>query len=184
MSDLNPYEAVAIAPPIRSEDSQEERVFVWWKSILVWMLVCWISAAPSFFIATGIVNVQRWPALVAGVLTFVAGYIFADYRTSRWKFRQRKPVRYALITTYVIRMVISVIFPIAFIVDMMCGMVSSIVLYPIGLDVPKHDLSIGAVYLWTVAQGAVLNVVLGIVWAVLFAIFALAMGPDPVTHEE
>jgi hypothetical protein len=63
-------------------------------------------------------------------------------------------------------------------------MVSSIVLYPIGLDVPKHDLSIGAVYLWTVAQGAVLNVVLGIVWAVLFAIFALAMGPDPVTHEE
>jgi ABC-type thiamin/hydroxymethylpyrimidine transport system permease subunit len=89
-----------------------------------------------------------------------------------------------LITTYVIRIVISVIFPIAFIVDMMCGMVSSIVLYPIGLDVPKHDLSVGAVYLWTVAQGAVLNVVLGIVWAVLFAIFALAMGPDPVTHED
>jgi hypothetical protein len=183
MSDLNPYEAVAIARPIRSEDGEEKRFFVWWKSILVWLIVCWISAAPSFFLAIGVVNVQQWPALVAGVMTFVVGYIFADYRTRNWKFRQRKPVRYALITTYVIRMVISVIFPIAFIVDMMCGMVSSIILYPMGLDAPKHNLSIGAVYLWTIAQGFVLNVVLGSIWAVLFALFAMATGPDPITYE-
>jgi hypothetical protein len=180
MSDLNPYDAAVIAPSPRSDDGQKERAFVWWKSTLVWLIVCWISAAPSFFIAIGVVNVEQWPAMVAGVMTFVAGYIVADNLTYHWAFRQRKPVRYALITTYVIRIVISVIFPIAMFVDMFCGMVSSMVLYPIGLDAPKYDLSLGAVYLWTIAQGVVLNVVLGIAWTVLFAIFALAMGPDPI----
>jgi hypothetical protein len=184
MSDLNPYQAAEIAPSTRSDDGKEERAFVWWKSTLVWLIVCWISAAPSFFIAIGVVNVEQWPAMVAGVMTFVVGYIVADNRTYHWAFRQRKPVRYALITTYVIRIVISVIFPIAMFVDMFCGMISSMVLYPIGLDAPKHDLSLGAVYLWTIAQGVVLNVVLGIVWIVLFALFALIMGPDPVPFEE
>jgi hypothetical protein len=184
MSDLNPYEASEIAPITRNFDGQGERTFVWWKSTLVWLIVCWISAAPSFFIAIGVINVEQWPAMIAGVMTFVAGYIVADNRTFHWAFRQRKPVRYALITTYAIRILISVIFPIAIFVDMFCGMVSSMVLYPIGLDAPKHDLSLGAVYLWTMAQGVVLNVVLGVVWVVLFALFALIMGPNPVPFEE
>lgn len=184
MSDLNPYEAAVIAPSPPSDDGKEARAFVWWKSTLVWLIVCWISAAPSFFIAIGVINVERWPAMIAGVMTFVAGYIVADNRTFHWAFRQRKPVRYALITTYVIRILISVIFPIAMFVDMFCGMVSSMVLYPIGLDAPKHDLSLGAVYLWTIAQGVVLNLVLGGVWAVLFALFALIIGPNPVPFEK
>ena len=183
MSEDNPYQATAISRAVDVDDVQEERPFVWWRSILVWMIVCWISAAPSFFIALSVVNVQSWPALVAGVMTFVVAYIGADYQSSTWRFRQRKPVRYALITTYVIRILMSVIFPIALFVDLWCGIVSSVVLYPMGFDGTKTDLSPGAVYLWTVAQGLVLNMVLGLVWLIMFWLFAWSMGPDPLRKD-
>ena len=67
-----------------------------------------------------------------GMLIFIAGYVATDRYTFYWQFRRRLAVRLSLFITYLIRIVASVIFPIALYADIVCAMISSLVVSALG----------------------------------------------------
>ena len=60
--------------------------------------------------------------MLAGIATFIGIYIILDYQTAETRIRQIRTVRRTLWITYVTRVTISIIFPIAFYLDIACGM--------------------------------------------------------------
>jgi hypothetical protein len=170
----NPYATSAISIPDCTATLIEDREYSLGKSVLIWAITCSISAAPSFFIAVGIVGVQNIPWLAIGVMIFIVGYVTADRMTFRWRFRRRVAVKLSLRMTYVVRIVASVIFPVALYADMICGIFSATFITALGFN-PDRTSNMSAmpgsvVLLWTLIQGAVLNAVLSLIWIILLGI--------------
>jgi len=167
----NPYAPTSLLRPSDVEESADVRVFNLGKSVFVWTAVCSISAAPSFILGLSFAG-NGWPWMVLGVLIFIAGYVAADRTTFDWLFRRRVAVRLSLRITYIIRIVTSIIFPVAFVVDMLCGMVSSQIFTIFGQTpgVPGGVLHGPVVLIWTLSQGIVMNGLLSIIWVILLGI--------------
>lgn len=89
----------------------------------VWAVVCSFAAGPSFFFGMQISG-DRYGAMIAGVVTYIAMYTMLDFRTRDKPWRRDRMIRRTLRITYTSRMVLSVIFPAAMFVDVFCGMVS------------------------------------------------------------
>ena len=180
MSDSNPY-----ASP--SEDSMPvvapsgpiplERV------LARWLLVCSISAAPSFFLGLSFgADIYHVSAMVSGVLLYVLIYVFVDIKV-RPRIADNALLRRSMQIGYWTRVIVSVAFPVAFAIDMGCGVISTAVVGVVpGLGA---SLNLGgaqstgmtafvAIFLTTVVQGALMHVVLfgfmGIVYAIQVAI--------------
>ena len=158
-------------PHTRVADVAEERKFNVGKSVLVWTAVCSISAVPSFLVGLGFAGNWNWPWMALGVLMFIAGYVAADRLTFNWVFRRRAAVRLSLGITFVIRVVATVVFPVALFVDMCCGIASSQVIIALGHGPSGSSGLPGPIVLiWTLSQGVVMNALLSIIWVVLLGI--------------
>ena len=166
----NPYASTTMLPHPQSAVLVEDRKFKFARSVIVWTAVCSISAAPSFLIGLGFADLN-WPWMVLGVLIFIAGYVAADRLSFDWVFRRRAAVRLSLVVTFVIRVVASVVFPVALFVDMFCGMASSQVIIALGHE-PKGSGGLPGpiVLIWTLSQGVVMNALLSIIWVLLLCI--------------
>jgi len=167
----NPYAPTSLLRPSDVEESADVRVFNLGKSVFVWTAVCSISAAPSFILGLSFAG-NGWPWMVLGVLIFIAVYVAADRTTFDWLFRRRVAVKLSLRITYIIRIVTSIVFPVAFVVDMLCGMVSSQIFTIFGQTpgVPGGVLHGPVVLIWTLSQGIVMNGLLSIIWVILLGI--------------
>ena len=121
----NPYSSTSTLRPANVSKAAKDRVYKLGKAVFVWSAVCSISAAPSFVIGLGTVGNQNWPWMAFGVLIFIAGYVATDRYTFNWQFRRRVAVRLSLFITYLIRIVASVVFPIALYADIVCSLSDS-----------------------------------------------------------
>ena len=175
----NPFASpvVATVASIPEFDPDTEiREFSFGKSLLKWILICGISAAPSFLLAfSGRNDIWvRTSAMILGILTYVAIYVYVESR--EWTRRKLldKSFRIAVKTGYISRIAISVVYPIGFIVDMVCGLISvglvsgllDLDLMPISSRSDRPvDATIPMTFTWyymtTMLQGLLLNIVLG-----------------------
>ena len=179
-------EAVAIPEADPHADSIE---YSFGKSLGKWILVCGISAAPSFFLSfiLGDRILLQSIAMVMGILTWVGLYVYVE----SWEWtRQRlksKSLRIAVKTGYITRVAISILFPVALYLDMICGLISVGLMdnvfdgqfEPMRLreDDPRVVGSatvFGFFYLTTLLQGLLLNLVLGAYTLVVYAIVLVA----------
>lgn len=167
----DPYATSPVRNPGRFVAPVEDIEFPLGKSILVWSSICSISAAPSFFLAVGLVGVQNILWMLIGVLLFVAGYVAADAMTFRWPYRRRVAVKLSLRITFIIRISASVIFPVALYADMFCGIISASFITALGFE-PERSLNMPGpvVLIWTLLQGTILNAVLAFIWMILLGI--------------
>lgn len=127
-----------------------------------WLIVCSLSALPSFvfgFMVTG----GQIAGMTVGILIYVIGYTWLDYKTARLPFRRIKRVRRTLRVAYGTRIAISVIFPIGGYLDILSGIVTLQLLQIVaGYNLSDSTpMSFWPALVTTVVQGAVLNVVLG-----------------------
>ncbi|MCY2985502.1 MAG: hypothetical protein NTY15_17890 [Planctomycetota bacterium] len=167
----NPYATSAVSRPVPFLAPWEDREFSLGKSMLVWSSICSISAAPSFFLAVGLVGFPNIPWMVIGVLLFVGGYVAVDRMTFEWAYRRRVAVKLSLRLTYIIRISASVIFPVALYADMFCGIFSATFITALGYEPERSSNMPGPVVLiWTLLQGTILNAVLAFIWLILLGI--------------
>ena len=186
----NPFASPVAAASIPEFDPDTEiREFNFGMSLLKWMVVCAVSAGPSFFIAFLGTN-QVWvrsSAMVFGILTYVAMYLYIESREWTRRKLMDKSLRIAVKTGFITRVAISVLFPIGFFVDMICGLISvslisslfDLHMMPMGSEIDRvSDVGILMTFIWyyttTMLQGLLLNIVLGGYTLVVYAIVLLA----------
>ena len=184
----NPFASPAAATTTaiaEFDPDSEMREFHFGKSLFKWLLICGISSVPSFMIAfpSGSHATIRIAAMVCGILTFVAGYVWVESREWTRRKLMNKSLRIAVKTGYISRIVITVLFPIGFVLDMICGMISvGLVSEVFGQDLigggmiydesvmPSMPFAFAWYYTTTLLQGLMLNIVLGAYMLIVFAI--------------
>jgi hypothetical protein len=183
---VNPYQAPVASPSTspRDRDRHEVKPFNLKISIVRWLAICGISAAPSFvfgFVLEGIAQLKII-AMLSGILTFVAIYVYIESRKSIRRRMKSKPFRTAIYTGYITRIAISVLFPVGVYLDVMCGMVSVGLtdavlgqgLMPRIQDEPSIKMSAAMTlllfYITTLVQGVILNLILGGYTLIVYAI--------------
>lgn len=178
--EINPY-APSVGldnePLLRGPTLEEEEVFVRTtlaRTSIRWLVVCVISAVPSFFFGLMVTNGQ-FAGMIVGIMIFATGYTLVDYGTALWPVRRDKTMRRTLRITYGTRIAISILFPLGGYLDLVCGMITltSIegltgeVLAPRGA---ASGLSFFGTVFTTLAQGVTLNLVLGIYGLLIYGI--------------
>ena len=182
----SPSVELAGAIPDFDPDSQIAE-FSLGKSMVKWLLVCCVSASPSFFWGIGLHTsyfVQS-VAMLMGIFTFVAIYVFVE--SQEWTRRKLmdRSLRTAVKVGYITRIGISVIFPVALFIDMFCG------LFSVGLTssifgeefMPgrRYDeaqpVSMSITFAWfyatTIVQGVILNALLAAYSLLVYAMILL-----------
>lgn len=152
------------------------------RSLVKWMLVCGIAAAPSFLIAGGL----RWGSIfgiqggmILGILVFVAIYVVVEMLPATQRFLLRPHVRATARVGYFTRVAISIGFPIGGAVDMICGMFSVSLVNSISPSLSferfRNEGSAAQQFIshfvTTIVQGITLNVVLFGYMLIVFGIF-------------
>ena len=186
---LNPFASPAVATAEfipRIDPELEIAEFNLGKSLLKWMLVCGISGAPSFFVAMSLGNQFAIQALamLSGILTYVVLYVFTESRESIRRKLTNRSLRLAVRIGYGTRVAISILFPVALYLDMMCGMFSVALMSGLfgqgfaAVGVAENGsvnllLIFAYFYLTTLLQGLILNLILGGYTLVVYAIVAL-----------
>lgn len=175
----NPYAPSAeletsqgLPPSTEHPKDPEKRVSLLWTFVR-WFAVCTISAVPSFVVGVGLATNQI-AAMLIGIALFIVGYTLLDYATADTKPRRDPRVSRTLKIAYGTRIAISIIFPIAFFLDMFCGMVSMTVTQSVMLldQTESGEMGFFATLLTTIVQGFVLNAVIA-VYAMLVHIIQL-----------
>jgi hypothetical protein len=169
----NPYAPSAeletsqgILPPADHTTDPVKRASLFWTFVR-WFVVCTISAVPSFVVGVGLATNQI-AAMLLGIAMFIVGYTVLDYATAETKVRRNTRVSRTLKIAYGTRIAISIIFPIAMFLDMICGMVSltltqSLLLFD---QFEQGQMGFWATLITTIVQGFVLNAVIA-VYAIL-----------------
>lgn len=175
MSSTNPYQTPSTSDDeatsarwqnVAADDQLEpvSRSFI--ATILSWTLVCFIAAAPSFYLGMG-ASGGRYGAMIAGIMTYVVIYIAVDYRTRDHWWRRNRWIRRTLRVTYICRIILTIVFPAAVTIDMICGIFSM----PIGKFLTRFSefsdrddfgggMSFITAYVVTFIQGFACHVVL------------------------
>lgn len=158
-------------------------------SIVKWLIICAISGGPSFFYGAmvGEFRLSASLAMLGGIVTFAILYVLLEST----EFVRRKLVdrrlRRALWFGYGTRMVISIVFPLAF-VDVFCGIISVQIgeaLFGIAVgpstEVEKANgaLVFAQFYFTTLVQGVILNAVLAAYTLIVYAICIATMQKHP-----
>lgn len=171
MNELNPYAPTAEVSETPGDFAANDlpsrsrsRVFGRWT------LVCGLAAAPSFvmgFMLTG----GQVLGMLLGVLIFIVLYTWADLRTASSAWRQKHVVRRTLVTTYSIRMLMTVIFPVGAYVDTISGFFAAATIGAVsGTAVQPDEFGFGLTLLTTLVQGCYLNAILFVVGLALLPI--------------
>lgn len=145
------------------------------RTILRWIAVCGLAAAPSFVLGLAITGGQVFGMLLA-ILTFICFYIAGDLISRHWPIRRNIVVRRTLVFVYVTRIVISVIFPVGIYVDIMTGSGMMVVLEISGEQTPPPDATMGdeIAAIWLHYR---MTFVHAIFMNILLAIFGLLSSP-------
>jgi hypothetical protein len=164
-TDLNPYAATLHSTPAETLSTTQASFA---RTLLVWTLVCSISAVPSFFWGLMVTD-KRWDGMLAGIVIFIGLYVVADYVTRETLLRRDRVIRRTLRIGYWTRLIISSVFPIGFYLDLFVG---AIAIGTLNLNVGGSNLehlSFVSTLLLTLTTGALLNVV---VFAYMLLVFA------------
>ena len=150
------------------------------RVFLKWLLVCSVSAAPSFFWGTIIHEIELVAILgmFAGIIVFIVGYTFLELTPYIQRLMQDNAIRRTAKIGYGTRIAISVIFPIGLYLDLVVGMLSlgitstilpnSIVVGQENIE-PTAELFLGTMST-TIVQGVLINMILGVYMLIVFAI--------------
>lgn len=153
------------------------------RQLLVWLIVCTLAAAPSFFWGAELAGFET-PA-VLGMLTGVALFAFAYAAVASTdrarRFRERPFVERTLKIGYGIRIVqsiASVVPPIMF-VDGLVGSVSVSILAEFGVRSaqPSPLGQYASFLLTTLVQGVLLNAILFVLMLLIYGVQRLTMKP-------
>ena len=161
---LNPYAPSEVKPaqPVDLEGQYSgirERRASLRRTAIRWFVVCGISAIPSFSLGL-VVSRNQILAMILGVLIFAVGYTYLDYATALTKIRQNRLFSITLRVVYGTRIAITIIFPLALQLDMICG------LFSLGVTEFLFGNTLiqtfpGALFT-TLVQGVILNIVLSV----------------------
>jgi len=160
------------------------------RRLLLWTVICVVSAAPSFFFAQR--EFDR-AAMVVGVCLFIAGYTAATSTPAFARFHRRPFVRRTLYIGYGLRLALSLMCPIGFVAaadatlrpmvlvafaDVLPGILSVNLVKGTGIK-PE---SFHGTLLTTIVQGALLNLIVFAVMLVVYMVqrlFLTAPPPEP-----
>jgi hypothetical protein len=142
-----------------------------------WTLICTVSAAPSFFWGCVLHHqFQHIMGMMAGIIVFILGYTLVECSVAYRRVIHWPHVRTMVWIGYGTRLTISIIFPIAIVVDAWTGMLSIAIVQP-GSFEGAGESGFLIVLLTTIVQGTFLNVVLfgymGLVWCVVWLVAKL-----------
>ena len=187
----NPYASPLVAAEAAIPDfdpDSEIREFHFGKSLIKWLLVCGIAGAPSFFIAFSLGDqyVVQATAMVLGILTFVAFYVYLESREWTRRKLMDRSLRISVRVGYITRVVISILFPVAMFPDMFCGIISVSFTSAIfghefgpGMQYVNEPQALSSLFIlaWfyftTLVQGVILNLVLGAYTLIVYGIALL-----------
>lgn len=133
------------------------------KTILVWSLVCTLSAAPSFFFAIGAIARGQALAMALGVITFIGLYTYADLTTRSRPFRKNPRMRTILRATFIVRSIMVILFPLALTTDLFLGLASVSLVQSVArlfADIEpysKNQMGFGMTLITTLVQGSLLS---------------------------
>ena len=167
-------------PPSESEGEQRRPLTLGRMagSLLVWTLVCTLSAAPSFAIAISDIAQDQAAAMILGVILFIAMYTTADVYTYSSKLRRSRRMRIILRSTFILRSLMVVLYPVAVFTDIILGMFSvSFVglLFRLNDPAPASgppQLDFAATLVTTLVQGTLLSLLLLLLGAIIAGIIA------------
>lgn len=130
----------------------------------LWLLICTVSAAPSFIFA----HEERFndAAMVVGVVLFAAGYTAATSTARFLRLRNRPFVRRTMYIGYGLRLLVSVIIPVGFFLDLIPGMLS----VGVARSLTGDPTGFIGTLIATLVQGTLLNIILGAFMLVLYAL--------------
>lgn len=146
--------------------------------LMIWALVCTVSAAPSFIWGLNTIATDQAIAMLIGVSIFIAGYTLLDFLTQDYRWRQSPTTRLTLKFGYATRMIISVIIPVGGTLDVVCGVFSvqlSQLILPAAIAGNWEQMEsdsvgfLGALVI-TLVQGCLLNLVLAAYMLVVFVV--------------
>lgn len=158
----NPYavstDLPLVAPPAKESWYDRQTYLV--RSVICWSAVCIISAIPSFVMGFNSIATKQTFAMLLGIITFIAIYVYADTMTKDSSFRgEGKVLSLTLRVVYIIRITISVLFPVALSLDTIAGF-CSIGSYGWITGRYESQLDFIDIYAITLIQGVYLNLVL------------------------
>ncbi len=156
--------ALQVAP-----ESRTPRVL---RRLLLWSVICIVSAAPSFLFAQ---NEFDTGGMVLGVALFIALYTVATSTDAFERFHARPFVRRTLYIGYGLRLGISIVYPIGMGADMLPGMLSVGLVENLGLPTRQFAGTLAV----TIVQGAILNVVLSVFMLAVYHVMRATMKPPP-----
>ena len=91
------------------------------RRLILWTIICSVSAAPSFVLASG--EFDR-AAMVVGVVIFIALYTLGTSTAAFERFHRRPFVRRTLYIGYGLRLIMSMTFPLGFVAGPQIGPVA------------------------------------------------------------
>ncbi len=162
-SELPPPAPPTLSAPLASKPRRPS------DSLALWSIVCVISAVPSFYFGYGTIAQEQVAAMCLGIAIFIGIYTAVDQWTLRHPWRQFRNVALTLKIGYCTRILISIVFPVGAMIDMVCGMMSVRAIktilpmdhsYPGGSDYLGGQVNFLSALLITLVQGVVLNIVL------------------------
>ena len=153
-------------------------VLTLWGTLLRWIVICSVSAAPSFWLGYQSIGQTQVLAMLAGIAVFIAFYTALDFGTRHWALRKNKWVRGSLAFGYSTRFFVSFIPPVFLWTDGWIGMYSiRLVEFLMAVPEPMQFEQVAPsavgfyqVFLTTIVQGLFLNVILAIWIAVTGAL--------------
>jgi hypothetical protein len=164
---LNPYSAPRSIPAETAALVTPQRGSRPWRALGRWTLICCISAAPSFFWGSALHHqFEHVVAMIGGILVFVVAYTVAECTPYYQQIITRPHIHRTALIGYGTRIMFSVVFPVGLAVDMMTGVVSIAIVQNISLANSVELSEAGAaasalaVFLTTVVQGILLNIML------------------------
>ncbi len=160
----NPY---ASSPAMDLEDASveinENAPWHSGRSVLTWTVVCSLSSAPSFFFAIGSVAKNQALAMVLGVIIFIGIYTIADMLSRNSPFRRNSRMRSILRSTFIVRSIMVVVFPIAIYTDVTLGMLSVAIVGSVAQstgEIYKRAFGFIETLATTLVQGCLLSILL------------------------
>lgn len=146
------------------------------KHLALWTVICGISSAPSFFLASLVFNhPSQIAAMLIGIVLFILAYTTISVQPSVERVKRRPFVGRTLYIGYGARIALSAIYPIGVFVDLWCGIVALAIT---GLD-DRTNESFAVVLLTTLVQGMVLNALLMIFMMLVYSVQRLFLRSPP-----
>lgn len=143
------------------------------RRLVLWTIVCVVSAVPSFMWASQEFDRR---AMTVGVALFILAYTALTSTAAFDRFHARPFVRRTLYIGYGARLAVSLVFPLGMGLDMLPGMLSvSLVEGLLG----NQQRTFAGTLATTIVQGTLLNILLTIFMAAVYGTQKRFMQPPP-----